>query len=334
MSEHAPLHTDRNLALDLVRVTEAAAIACSAWMGRGKKNEADGAAVEAMRRAFDTLPISGTVVIGEGEMDEAPMLYIGEKVGAGGPAMDIAVDPLEGTNILAKGAPNAIAVVALAEAGNFLHAPDIYMDKIAVGPGLPDGVVDLDAPPGENLRNLARAKNCDIADLVVCTLDRERHAEMIARCREAGARIMLIGDGDVAGVMATTQPESGVDLYLGTGGAPEGVLAAAALRCVGGQMQGRLIFEDETQIRRAQGMGVADPRHKYSVQEMAKGDVLFAATGVTSGPILRGVRRSGPLTLTHSVVMRSKSGTVRYIEAHHNFITKTWTGATPTQRSR
>jgi|UniRef100_A0A8J4HB35 fructose-1,6-bisphosphatase II / sedoheptulose-1,7-bisphosphatase len=334
MSEHAPLHTDRNLALDLVRVTEAAAIACSAWMGRGKKNEADGAAVEAMRRAFDTLPISGTVVIGEGEMDEAPMLYIGEKVGAGGPAMDIAVDPLEGTNILAKGAPNAIAVVALAEAGNFLHAPDIYMDKIAVGPGLPDGVVDLDAPPGENLRNLARAKNCDIADLVVCTLDRERHAEMIARCREAGARIMLIGDGDVAGVMATTQPESGVDLYLGTGGAPEGVLAAAALRCVGGQMQGRLIFEDETQITRAQGMGVADPRHKYSVQEMAKGDVLFAATGVTSGPILRGVRRSGPLTLTHSVVMRSKSGTVRYIEAHHNFITKTWTGATPTQRSR
>ncbi len=334
MSEHAPLHTDRNLALDLVRVTEAAAIACSAWMGRGKKNEADGAAVEAMRRAFDTLPISGTVVIGEGEMDEAPMLYIGEKVGAGGPAMDIAVDPLEGTNILAKGAPNAIAVVALAEAGNFLHAPDIYMDKIAVGPGLPDGVVDLDAPVGENLRNLARAKKCDIADLVVCTLDRERHAEMIAQCREAGARIMLIGDGDVAGVMATTQPESGVDLYLGTGGAPEGVLAAAALRCVGGQMQGRLIFEDETQITRAQGMGVADPRHKYSVQEMAKGDVLFAATGVTSGPILRGVRRSGPLTITHSVVMRSKSGTVRYIEAHHNFITKTWTGAAPTQRTR
>jgi fructose-1,6-bisphosphatase II / sedoheptulose-1,7-bisphosphatase len=334
MSEHAPLHTDRNLALDLVRVTEAAAIACSAWMGRGKKNEADGAAVEAMRRAFDTLPISGTVVIGEGEMDEAPMLYIGEKVGAGGPAMDIAVDPLEGTNILAKGAPNAIAVVALAEAGNFLHAPDIYMDKIAVGPGLPDGVVDLDAPVGENLRNLARAKKCDIADLVVCTLDRERHAEMIAQCREAGARIMLIGDGDVAGVMATTQPESGVDLYLGTGGAPEGVLAAAALRCVGGQMQGRLIFEDETQITRAQGMGVADPRHKYSVQEMARGDVLFAATGVTSGPILRGVRRSGPLTITHSVVMRSKSGTVRYIEAHHNFITKTWTGAAPTLRTR
>ena len=334
MSEHAPLHTDRNLALDLMRVTEAAAIACSAWMGRGKKNEADGAAVEAMRRAFDTLPISGTVVIGEGEMDEAPMLYIGEKVGAGGPAMDIAVDPLEGTNILAKGAPNAIAVVALAEAGNFLHAPDIYMDKIAVGPGLPDGVVDLDAAPGENLRNLARAKKCDIADLVVCTLDRERHAEMIAQCREAGARIMLIGDGDVAGVMATTQPESGVDLYLGTGGAPEGVLAAAALRCVGGQMQGRLIFEDETQITRAQGMGVADPRHKYSVQEMARGDVLFAATGVTSGPILRGVRRSGPLTITHSVVMRSKSGTVRYIEAHHNFITKTWTGAAPTLRTR
>ncbi len=213
---------DRNLALDLARVTEAAALAASRWMGRGKKNEADGAAVEAMRRAFDTVPISGTVVIGEGEMDEAPMLYIGEKVGSGGPELDIAVDPLEGTTITAKGGPNALAVVALAERGNFLHAPDIYMEKIAVGGGLPDGVVNLDASPAENLRNLARAKKRDIGDLVVCTLERERHAELITKCREAGARIMLLGDGDVAGVIATAQPESGVDIYMGAGGAPGG----------------------------------------------------------------------------------------------------------------
>jgi fructose-1,6-bisphosphatase II / sedoheptulose-1,7-bisphosphatase len=319
------INADRNLALELVRVTEAAALAASHWMGRGRKNEADGAAVEAMRRAFDSVAISGTVVIGEGEMDEAPMLYIGEKLGSGGPAMDIAVDPLEGTIIVAKGAPNALAVVATAEAGNFLHAPDIYMDKIAVGGGLPDGVVDLDAPPGENLRNLAQAKSRDIADLVVCVLDRDRHVEIIAKCREAGARIMLIGDGDVAGVMATAQPDTGVDMYLGSGGAPEGVLAAAALRCIGGQMQGRLMYENDAQIERARAMGVADPRHKYSVAEMAKGDVMFAATGVTSGPMLRGVRRFGGGAITHSVVMRSKSGTVRYIEAHHNFRTKTWT---------
>ncbi|MBV9756048.1 MAG: class II fructose-bisphosphatase, partial [Alphaproteobacteria bacterium] len=217
------INADRNLALELARVTEAAALAASRWMGRGKKNEADGAAVEAMRRAFDSVAIAGTVVIGEGEMDEAPMLYIGEKLGSGGPAMDIAVDPLEGTTIVAKGAPNALAVVATAEAGNFLHAPDIYMDKIAVGGGLPEGVVDLDAPPGENLRNLARAKNREVADLVVCVLERERHAEIIAKCREAGARIMLIGDGDVAGVIATAMPNADVDIYMGSGGAPEGV---------------------------------------------------------------------------------------------------------------
>jgi len=321
------INADRNLALDLVRVTEAAALAASRWMGRGRKNEADGAAVEAMRRAFDSVAIAGTVVIGEGEMDEAPMLYIGERVGSGGPEMDIAVDPLEGTTIVAKGAPNALAVVALAEAGNFLHAPDIYMDKIAVGGGLPEGVVDLDAPPGENLRNLARAKQRDIADLVVCVLDRDRHGEIIAKCREAGARIMLIGDGDVAGVMATAQPDTGVDMYLGIGGAPEGVLAAAALRCIGGQMQGRLIYENAAQAERARGMGVSDPNHKYSAIEMARGDVMFAATGVTSGPMLSGVRRFGEGAITHSVVMRSKSGTVRYIEAHHNFRTKTWTAS-------
>ncbi len=317
--------TDRNLALELVRVTEAAALAASRWMGLGKKNEADGAAVEAMRRAFDQVAISGTVVIGEGEMDEAPMLFIGERVGAGGPAMDIAVDPLEGTTLTAKGGPNALAVVALAEHGNFLHAPDIYMDKIAVGGGLPPGVVNIDAKVGENLRNLARAKKCDVSDLVACMLDRDRHKELIAGCREAGARIMLLSDGDVAGVMATAQPDSGVDIFLGSGGAPEGVLAAAALRCIGGQMQGRLLFEDDGQIARAREMGVTDPNRIYAVDEMARGPVMFAATGVTSGAMLRGVRRFGNGAVTHSVVMRSKSGTVRYVEAHHNFATKTWT---------
>ncbi len=324
MSTQPEIASDRNLALDLVRVTEAAALAASRWMGRGQKNDADGAAVEAMRKAFDSVAIEGTVVIGEGEMDEAPMLYIGERVGAGGPAMDIAVDPLEGTSITAKGGPNALAVVALAEHGNFLHAPDIYMDKIAVGGGLPDGVVDLDAPVAENLRNLARAKQREVGDLVVCMLDRDRHKELVARCREAGARIMLLGDGDVAGVIAAALPEGGVDIYMGSGGAPEGVLAAAALRCIGGQMQGRLLYEDDAQIERARSMGVTDANHKYGVAEMARGDVVFAATGVTSGAMLRGVRRFGAGAVTHSMVMRSKSGTVRYIEAHHNFQTKTW----------
>jgi fructose-1,6-bisphosphatase II / sedoheptulose-1,7-bisphosphatase len=315
---------DRNLALELVRVTEAAALAASRWIGRGKKNEADGAAVEAMRKAFDTVAIDGTVVIGEGEMDEAPMLYIGEKVGMGGPAMDIAVDPLEGTSITAKGGPNSIATVALAERGNFLHAPDIYMDKIAVGGGLPQGVVALDAPVKQNLKNLALAKGKEISDLMVCILDRERHEEIVAKCREAGARIMLIGDGDVAGVIAASQPGTGIDMYLGSGGAPEGVLAAAALRCIGGQMQGKLMFEDEGQIERARGMGITDPGRIYAIHEMARGDVMFAATGVTSGPMLRGVQRDGKGAVTHSLVMRSKSGTVRYVEAHHDFATKTW----------
>ena len=324
MNSRPEVNFDRNLALELVRVSEAGALAASRWMGRGNKNEADGAAVEAMRRAFDSVAIEGTVVIGEGEMDEAPMLYIGEKVGSGGPAMDIAVDPLEGTTITAKGGPNAMATVAMAEAGNFLHAPDIYMDKIAVGRGLPPGVVDLDAPVAENLRNLAAAKKIDIGELVLCTLDRDRHAEMIAKAREAGARIMLIGDGDVSGVIMAAQAESGVDIFIGSGGAPEGVLAAAALRCLGGQMQGRLLFEDDAQITRARDMGVADPKKKYDLSEMAKGDVMFAATGVTTGPMLRGVRRFSTGAITHSLVMRSKSGTVRYVEAHHNFETKTW----------
>ena len=317
--------TDRNLAMELVRVTEAAALAASRWIGLGKKNEADGAAVEAMRKSFDTVQIDGTVVIGEGEMDEAPMLFIGEKVGRGGPAMDIAVDPLEGTTLTAKGGPNAIATVALAERGGFLHAPDIYMEKIAVGGGLPEGVVDIDAPVAENLRNLARAKKCDVSDLMACILDRDRHKELIAKIREAGARIMLISDGDVAGVIATATPESEVDIYLGSGGAPEGVLSAAALRCIGGQMQGRLLYENDEQIARARSMGITDPNQKYTIAEMAKGDVMFAATGVTSGAMLRGVKRLGQGAITHSIVMRSKSGTVRYIEGHHNFTKKTWT---------
>jgi fructose-1,6-bisphosphatase II / sedoheptulose-1,7-bisphosphatase len=316
--------TDRNLALELVRVTEAAAISAARWIGRGQKNDADGAAVEAMRKAFDHVAIDGTVVIGEGEMDEAPMLYIGEKVGYGGPPMDIAVDPLEGTTLTAKGGPNALAVVALAERGNFLHAPDIYMDKIAVGGGLPPGVVDLDAPVAENLRNLASATKRDISDLIVCMLDRDRHKELMAKCREAGARITLLSDGDVAGVISAATPATGVDIFMGSGGAPEGVLAAAALRCIGGQMQGRLMYEDDAQIERARAMGVTDPSHKYGLEEMAKGDVMFAATGVTDGAMLRGVRRTGTAAVTHSMVMRSKSGTVRFIEAHHNFATKTW----------
>jgi fructose-1,6-bisphosphatase II / sedoheptulose-1,7-bisphosphatase len=319
------LMTDRNLALELVRVTEAAALAASRWIGLGQKNAADGAAVEAMRRAFDAVAINGTVVIGEGEMDEAPMLYIGEKVGAGGPEMDIAVDPLEGTTLTAKGGPNALATIALAEHGNFLHAPDIYMDKIAVGGGLPDGVVNLDDSVERNLRNLARAKRCDVSDLVACILDRERHQELIAHCREAGARIVLISDGDVAGVIATAMPDAQIDIYLGSGGAPEGVLSAAALRCVGGQMQGRLQYETDDQIERVRSMGHADPKRCFTCEEMAKGDVMFAATGVTSGAMLRGVTRRAGTAVTHSIVMRSHSGTVRYIEAHHNFVQKTWT---------
>ncbi len=316
--------SDRNLALDLVRVTEAAAIASAKWMGRGQKNEADGAAVEAMRAAFDTVEIEGTVVIGEGEMDEAPMLYIGERVGRGGPKMDIAVDPLEGTTLTAKGGPNAITVVALAESGKFLHAPDIYMEKLAVGAGLPDDVIDIDAPIGENLRSVARAKKLEIGELVLCTLDRDRHAELVIRAREAGARIVLISDGDVAAVIAASLPESGIDMFAGSGGAPEGVLAAAALRCTGGQMQARLLFDDEAQVERARTMHMGDPKRRLSLDDLAGGDVLFSATGVTSGAMLRGVRATPRGAITHSIVMRSKSGTVRYVEAHHNFDTKTW----------
>ncbi|TDQ83176.1 fructose-1,6-bisphosphatase II / sedoheptulose-1,7-bisphosphatase [Dongia mobilis] len=313
---------DRNLALEAVRVTEAAALAASRLMGRGDEKAADQAAVDAMRKALNDLPIDGTVVIGEGERDEAPMLYIGEKVGAGGPKIDIALDPLEGTTITAKGGTNALAVIAMAEAGGFLNAPDTYMEKISVGPGLPDGVVDLDATPAENLKNLARAKGMEISDVVACILDRPRHADLIAQVRATGARIMLISDGDVAGVIATAKPGTGVDIYMGQGGAPEGVLAAAALRCIGGQMQGRLVFRNEDEKARAARWGVKDLHRKYSLTDLANGDVMFAATGVTDGPMLKGVRRGSTWATTQSMVMRSKTGTVRLVEAQHNWTIK------------
>ncbi|MEA2779047.1 MAG: fructose,6-bisphosphatase / sedoheptulose,7-bisphosphatase [Rhodospirillaceae bacterium] len=313
---------DRNLALEAVRVTEAAALAASKLMGRGDEKAADQAAVDAMRRALNGLAIDGTVVIGEGERDEAPMLYIGEKVGAGGPPIDIALDPLEGTTITAKGGPNALAVIAMAEAGGFLNAPDVYMDKIAVGTGLPDDLVDLDATPEQNLKNLAQAKHVDVSDIVACILDRPRHSELIQRVRAAGARIMLISDGDVSGVIATSRPESGVDIYMGSGGAPEGVLAAAALRCIGGQMQGRLLFRNDDERGRARKLGITDFDRKYKLLDLARGDVMFAATGVTDGTMLRGIRRDRNRGYTHSMVMRSKTGTVRLVEAHHNWSRK------------
>ena len=311
---------ERNLALEVVRVTEAAALSASRLMGRGDEMAADQAAVDAMRQALNGLNIDGTVVIGEGERDEAPMLYIGEKVGSGeGPKIDIALDPLEGTTITAKGGANALAVIAMAESGNFLNAPDVYMDKIAIGPGLPEDVVTLDAGPEKNLKELAKAKQCEIEDLLVCILDRPRHSDLIARVRGAGARIMLITDGDVSGVIATAQPDSGVDIYMGSGGAPEGVLAAAALRCIGGQMQGRLLFRNDDEKARAAKWGIKDLNRVYKLLDLAKGNVMFAATGVTTGPMLKGVRRFAGGAITHSMVMRSKTRTVRYIDAHHHF---------------
>ncbi len=316
----ADLTMDRNLALEAVRVTEFAALAASRLMGRGDEKAADQAAVDAMRRALNSLDIDGKVVIGEGERDEAPMLYIGEKVGTGnGPKIDIALDPLEGTTITAKGGPNALAVMAMADAGGFLHAPDVYMDKLGVGPDLPEGVVDLDNTPEQNLAALSKAKGVKFEDLVVCILDRPRHQEMIGRVRDAGARIMLISDGDVSGVIATTKAESGVDIYMGSGGAPEGVLAAAALRCIGGQFQGRLIFRNDDERGRADRIGIKDFDRKYSLLELASGDVMFAATGVTSGTMLAGVRREGLGVRTESLVMRSKTGTVRKLDTFHNF---------------
>jgi fructose-1,6-bisphosphatase II / sedoheptulose-1,7-bisphosphatase len=321
MSDNAAM--DRNLALEAVRVTEAAALAASKLMGRGDEKAADQAAVDAMRKALNALTIDGTVVIGEGERDEAPMLYIGEKVGTGhGPKIDIALDPLEGTTITAKGGQNALAVIAMAESKGFLNAPDVYMDKIAIGHGFGE-VVDIDETPAANLKSLAKAKKIDVSDLVVCILDRPRHTELIAQVREAGARIMLISDGDVSGVIATSRSDSGVDLYLGSGGAPEGVLAAAALRCIGGHMQGRLIFRNDDERGRAHKLGIKDLNRKYGLHDLAKGEVMFAATGVTPGTMLQGVRRIPGGVATQSIVMRSKTGTVRVIEAQHNFDRKT-----------
>ena len=311
---------DRNLALDAVRVTEAAARAAARLIGRGDEMAADQAAVDAMRRGLNALDIAGTVVIGEGERDEAPMLYIGETVGTGkGPSLDVALDPLEGTTICATGGPNALAVLAMAEKGGFLAAPDTYMDKIAVGDGLPDDLVDLDDPPATTLANLARAKACDVNELTVLILDRPRHEELIAKVRETQARIQLIRDGDVAGVIATTRLNRTVDIYMGIGGAPEGVLAAAALRCIGGQMMGRLVFRNDDEKRRARAMGVTDLSRKYGLHELAGGDVMFCATGVTDGAMLRGVSRLPNGARTSSVVMRSQTGTVRMIEAEHDF---------------
>ena len=321
MNSPAANPLDRVLVLELVRVTEAAAVAASTLIGRGDEKAADHAAVEAMRHAFDQLEIDGTVVIGEGERDEAPMLYIGEKVGGApgsGPKIDIALDPLEGTTITAKAGPNALAVLAAAEEGCLLNAPDVYMDKLAVGPGYPDGVIDLAKSPSDNVRAVAKAKGVDPSEIIVCVLDRPRHEALIAELRSLGCGVALIGDGDVAGVIAVTDPDTTIDLYMGSGGAPEGVLAAAALRCVGGQFNGRLLFRNDDERARAAKWGIEDLDRIYRLEELAKGDCIFAATGVTGGSLLDGVKRlrGGKMT-TESVVMRASSGTVRWIRGEH-----------------
>jgi fructose-1,6-bisphosphatase class II len=316
---------DRNLALELVRITEAAALACARLMGRGDEKAADAAAVDAMRKAFDTMKIDGTVVIGEGERDEAPMLYIGEKVGQrgpGSPAIDIALDPLEGTTICANGGVGSISVIAVAEHGNFLHAPDTYMDKIACGPGA-KGQIDIDLSPSENIRRVAKALGKEIEDMTVVILERPRHADLIAEVRKTGARIHLIGDGDVSAAIATAFEKSGIDLLIGIGGAPEGVISAAALQCMGGDFQGRLKFRNDSEKSRAQKMGITDLTKKYTIDELARGSVMFCATGVTDGPLLKGVKTlPGKQAKTHSIVMRSLTGTIRNIEAHHQLAKK------------
>jgi fructose-1,6-bisphosphatase II / sedoheptulose-1,7-bisphosphatase len=309
---------ERILTLELARVTEAAAIASYDQVGRGNEHDADRAAVDAMRRALNQCNFDGTVVIGEGERDEAPMLYIGEKVGTGkGPKVDIALDPLEGTTLTAKAMANALAVVAVAEGCSLLHAPDTYMDKIAIGGGYPEGIVDLDADPRDNILALARAKGVRPQEIKACILDRPRHADIIAKVREAGAAVALISDGDIAGVIHTSDPETGIDIYMGQGGAPEGVLAAAALRCVGGQIQGRLVFRNDDERGRAARIGIKDFNRKYSTLDLASGDVMFAATGVTDGSMLRGIHRTGRFMTSETIVMRSKTGTVRWIRARH-----------------
>jgi fructose-1,6-bisphosphatase II / sedoheptulose-1,7-bisphosphatase len=315
---------DRILTMELVRVTERAAVAAARLRGRGDEKAADQVAVDAMRAELNRLAIKGTVVIGEGERDEAPMLYIGEEVGSGdGPEVDIALDPLEGTTICAKNLPNALAVIAIAEKGSLLFAPDVYMDKIAVGPGYPDGVIDIDATPEENIKSVAKAKGVPVSEVTACILDRPRHAKLIEAVRNTGAAIRLIGDGDVAGVIHTTDPdETGIDIYLGTGGAPEGVLAAAALRCTGGQMQGRLMLDTPEKVARAAKMGISDPEKVYRIEEMARGDVLFAATGVTDGNMLAGVKFGRNSITTDTIVLRSSSRTVREIKARHQDLDK------------
>ncbi|MBN9788689.1 class II fructose-bisphosphatase [Pseudonocardia sp. TMWB2A] len=320
-TQTASNNLDRVLVLEMVRVTEAAAIAASKLIGRGDEKAADAAAVEAMRTAFNNLYMDGTVVIGEGERDEAPMLYIGEKVGNApgkGPKIDIALDPLEGTTITAKAGPNALAVLAIAEEGNLLNAPDVYMEKIAVGPGYDEGVIDLNKSVSDNVKSVAKAKGVEPSDIIVCVLDRPRHEAIIDELRSLGCGVMLIPDGDVAGVIAVTNPDTTIDLYMGTGGAPEGVLAAAALRCVGGQFQGRLVFRNEDERARARKWGVEDLDKIYKLEELAKGDVIFAATGVTDGSLLEGVKRlRGGTMTTESVVMRASSGTVRWVKGEH-----------------
>lgn len=323
-ADHTLHGLNRILTLELVRVTERAAVAAARIRGRGDEKAADQAAVDAMRKELNRLPIDGTVVIGEGERDEAPMLYIGEKVGTKeGPAVDIALDPLEGTTICAKNLPNSLAVIAMAEKGNLLYAPDVYMEKLAIGPGYPKGVVDIDASPVDNINALAKAKGVKPNMITVCIMDRPRHAKLIEAVRTTGASIRLIGDGDVAGIIHTTDPdETGIDIYMGIGGAPEGVLAAAALRCIGGQMQGRLQLNTKEKIERAAKMGVKDPDKVYTMEEMAKGDVLFAATGVTDGNLLSGVKFAKNYIQTDTIVMRSHSGTIRNIIARHQDMTK------------
>jgi fructose-1,6-bisphosphatase II / sedoheptulose-1,7-bisphosphatase len=315
---------ERILSMEIVRVTERAAVSAARLRGQGKEKASDQAAVDAMRRELNKLPIDGTVVIGEGELDEAPMLFIGEKVGnKSGPKVDIAVDPLEGTTLCAKNMPGAIATLAMADGGTLLHAPDVYMEKIAIGPGYLKGVVDLDAPAEENILNLAKAKGVKPHEITALLLDRPRHADLIAGVRKVGASVSLITDGDVAGVIHTADPDhSGIDIYLGVGGAPEGVLAAAALRCIGGQMQCRLVLDTEERRERSHKMGIKDFRKRYEIEDMVKGDCLFAATGVTSGAMLRGVRFRGDIIETETVVMRSITGTVRWIRAEHRQLEK------------
>jgi fructose-1,6-bisphosphatase II / sedoheptulose-1,7-bisphosphatase len=318
MTQTASQVLDRVLVLEMVRVTEAAAIAAATLVGRGDEKAADAAAVEAMRAALNELDMDGTVVIGEGERDEAPMLFIGEKVGTGnGPEIDIALDPLEGTTICAKAGPNSLAVLAIAEKGHLLNAPDVYMDKIAVGPGYPAGVIDLDRSPSDNIRAIAEAKGVQAKDIVVCVLDRPRHEGLIAELRGLGCGVVLIGDGDVAGVIATTDPDTTIDVYMGSGGAPEGVLACAALRCVGGQFKGRLLFRNDAERARAHKWGVTDLDKQYDLTELAQGDCIFAATGVTDGSLLAGVKRHAKVMTTESVVMRASSGTVRWVKGQH-----------------